>query len=104
MKKNVILGCAAWKDKPNIEDTLFAGAVVSRVKEHFTVNCDASHMAENLYNFAKGDKYEFMKANDASHYHRLTNFGLERDIRHCLTEDLANVLPEYVDGKLVILK
>src|SRR5829696_5391041 len=26
-KKNVILACAGWKDKVNIEDTLFAGAV-----------------------------------------------------------------------------
>lgn len=104
MKKNVILGCAAWKDKPNIEDTLFAGAVVSRVKEHFTVNCDASHIAENLYSLAKDDIYEFMKANDASHYHRLTNFGLERDLRQCFTIDTANVLPEYGDGKLVIQK
>lgn len=102
MKKNVILGCAAWKDKPNMEDTLFAGAVVSRVKEHFEINCDSSHMAENLYQFGKRDLYAFMKMNDASHYHRLTNFGLERDIRHCLTNDLANVLPEYVNGKLVL--
>lgn len=104
MKKNVILGCAAWKNKPNIEDTLFAGAVVTRIKEHFTINCDASHIAENLYNFAKDDMYEFMKKNDASHYHRLTNFGLEKDIRHCLTLDVANVLPEYIDGKLVVKK
>jgi 2-phosphosulfolactate phosphatase len=104
MKKNVILGCAAWKDKPNIEDTLFAGAVVSRVREHFAINCDASHIAENLYRIARNDLYEFMKVNDASHYHRLTNFGLERDIRHCLTEDLANVLPEYADGKLIAQK
>ena len=104
MKKNVILGCAAWKDKPNLEDTLFAGAVVSRVKEHFSVNCDASHLAENLYTIAKDDMFEFMKANNASHYHRLMNFGLERDIRHCLTSDLANILPEYMDGKLVVLK
>ncbi|HVF82220.1 MAG TPA: 2-phosphosulfolactate phosphatase [Flavisolibacter sp.] len=104
MKKNVILGCAAWKDKPNIEDTLFAGAVVARVKEHFTLNCDASHIAENLYGFAKDDMYGFMKANDASHYHRLTGFGLEKDIRHCLTLDVANVLPEYADGKLVVRK
>lgn len=102
MKKNVILGCAAWKDKPNIEDTLFAGAVVSRVKEHFTVNCDASHIAENLYNLAKDDMYEFMKKNEASHYHRLTNFGLERDLRQCFTIDTANVLPEYGDGKLTV--
>ena len=57
---------------------------------------------KNLYNVAKTDMYEFMKANDASHYHRLTNFGLEKDIRHCLTLDLANVLPEYVNGRLVV--
>src|SRR4051812_47038839 len=81
VKRNVILACAAWKDRVNMEDTLFAGAVVSRIKEHFTINCDSSHMAENLYDIAKDDLYEFMKKNDASHYHRLTNFGLERDIR-----------------------
>jgi 2-phosphosulfolactate phosphatase len=102
MKKHVILGCAAWKDKPNMEDTLFAGAVVSRIKEHFSINCDSSRMAENLYEAGRDDLYEFMKKNEASHYHRLTNFGLEKDIRHCLTPDLANILPEYTNGKLVI--
>ena len=99
---HVILACAGWKDRVNMEDTLFAGAVVSRIKEHFTMNCDSSHMAECLYNNAKEDLYEFMKANDASHYHRLTGFGLERDIRHCLSEDLANVLPYYINERLVI--
>lgn len=102
--KNVILGCAAWKDKPNLEDTLFAGAVIARVKEHFSINCDSSRLAETVYNLAKDDLFAFMKENDASHYHRLLNFGLERDIRHCLTADLANVLPEYMDGKLVVTK
>src|SRR4051812_35254401 len=101
-KKNVILGCAAWKDKPNMEDTLFAGAVVERIKDYFSINCDSSRIAQNLYGIAKSDMYEFMKKNDASHYHRLTNFGLEKDIRHCLTPDLANILPEYLHGKLVI--
>jgi 2-phosphosulfolactate phosphatase len=102
MKKNVILGCAAWKDKPNIEDTLFAGAVVSRVHDHFTVHCDTSHMAKTLYQAAKEDMFGFMKENNASHYHRLMGFGLEKDIRHCLTEDIANILPEYMNGKLVV--
>ncbi len=103
MQKNVILACAAWKDRVNIEDTLFAGSVVARIRDHFSVNCDSSHIAENLYTMAQPDMYEFMKKNDASHYHRLTNFGLERDIRHCLTADLANVLPEYLNGKLVAM-
>lgn len=99
--KSVILGCAAWKDRVNLEDTLFAGAVVSRIGEHFTVNCDASGMARNLYGLAKDDLFQFMQQNEASHYHRLMNFGLEKDIRHCLTPDLANVLPYYKDARLV---
>lgn len=100
-KQNVILACAAWKDKINLEDTLFAGAVVERIKENFSINCDASKMAENLYSIAKDDLYEFMKKNDASHYHRLTNFGLEKDIRYCLTIDVDNILPIYKDGRLI---
>jgi 2-phosphosulfolactate phosphatase len=102
MKKNVILGCAGWKDRVNMEDSLFAGAVVAAIKDHFTINCDSSRMAENLYQLAHNDLYDFMKKNEASHYHRLMNFGLEKDIRHCLTPDLANILPEYYNGKLVL--
>src|SRR3982750_4327597 len=47
-KMPVILGCAAWKDRVNIEDTLFAGAVINRVKEHFAINCDSSKIAETM--------------------------------------------------------
>ncbi len=101
MKMPVILACAAWKDRVNIEDTLFAGAVISRVKEQFTINCDSSQLAETLYDEAKGNLYEFMKTKNASHYHRLTNFGLEADIRYCLTLDNADVLCVYEGGKLV---
>ena len=48
--KNVVLGCAGWKDRFNIEDTLFAGAVISKVKEHFTIHCDSSLTCANLNN------------------------------------------------------
>lgn len=101
-KQNVILGCAAWKDRVNIEDTLFAGAVISRLKDHFDINCDSSKIAETLYDDAKDDLYEFLKTKDASHYHRLNNFGLEKDMRYCLTNDIANVLCIYKDGNLVV--
>ncbi len=102
MKKNVILGCAAWKDRVNIEDSLFAGAVIDRIQEHFYIRCDSSRIALNLYQNARPDLFEFMKANDASHYHRLSNFGLEKDIRYCLTPDVANVLPEFVGDRLLL--
>ncbi|MBC9911098.1 2-phosphosulfolactate phosphatase [Chitinophaga varians] len=97
--QNVILGCAAWKDRVNMEDTLFAGAVVSRVREHFDINCDSAIAAETLYNTAKGDIYTYMK--QASHYKRLAKYGLEKDITYCLTPDGANVLPIFRNGELV---
>ncbi len=97
----VILGCAAWKNRVNIEDTLFAGAVIDRIGKHFSINCDSSQMAVTTYTDAKEDLYEFMKVKNASHYHRLTGFGLEKDIRYCLSEDLAGVTAVYEEGKLV---
>jgi 2-phosphosulfolactate phosphatase len=103
-KQNVVLACAAWKDKINLEDTLFAGAVIHRVKEYFTINCDASKIAETLYSEAQGDLYEFMKMKEASHYLRLIGFGLEKDIRYCLTPDVDNILPVYDKDRLVAKK
>lgn len=99
--KNVVLGCAGWKDRFNLEDTLFAGAVISQVKKHFTIHCDSSLMAELMYNKHKGNLVGF--APKLTHYHRLVErFGLIEDIRFCLTPDIANVLPLYKDGRLVI--
>ena len=100
--KNVILGCAAWKDKINLEDTLFTGAVISKINGHFNIRCDSSLIAASIYKKAGKNLFGFMKKNDASHYHRLMSFGLEKDIRYCLKADVANVLPVYREGKLVV--
>lgn len=100
--QNVILGCAAWKDRVNMEDMLFAGAVISRIGKQFSINCDSSHLAETTYKTAENDLFDFMKRNEASHYHRLMGFGLEKDIRYCLAADGANVLPQYEEGKLIV--
>ena len=81
---------------------LFAGAVISIIGKHFSINCDSSHIAATMYEKAKKDLFAFMKKNEASHYHRLMNFGLEKDIRYCLANDGANVLPLYEEGKLVV--
>ncbi|MFV0604837.1 MAG: 2-phosphosulfolactate phosphatase [Niabella sp.] len=98
--KNVVLACAGWKDKFNMEDTLFAGAVINRVKDHFQIHCDSSLMAEYLYNTNKNDLLGFAK--NFTHYHRLVRrFGYIADIEFCLTEDNTPVLPLYKQGKLI---
>lgn len=96
----VLLACSAWKDRVNIEDTLFAGAVIHRVRQHFSINCDASGIAETLYESAQPDFYDFLKRKNATHYQRLTGFGLQKDLWYCLTPDVANVLPFYENERL----
>ena len=72
----------AWKDRFNLEDTLFAGAVLTNIKEHFTVHCDASLMAESMYQLHQHDLFKFIKL--TTHYHRLSAYGLESDLEYCV--------------------
>jgi len=102
-ERDVFLGCAAWKDRVNLEDTLFAGAVISRIKDHFNIHCDSSKLSENMFQEAGDDRFEFMKKREATHYHRLMRYNLEKDIRYCLSDDGANVLPIYRGDRLVVL-
>ena len=103
-KKPVLLGCAAWKDRINVEDTLFAGAVIDRIKNHFDINCDASKIALSIYNESAGYFYEYIKTKNITHYQRLSSYGLEKDIQHCLTANTAPVLPVYENGRLIKAK
>lgn len=102
LNKNVILGCSAWKDRFNLEDTLFAGAVVSRVKEHFTIHDDASLMAEEMYDLHRDELYDFIQK--TTHWHRLAAYGLQKDLHYCISIDAADVLPIYRDGQLIVNK
>jgi 2-phosphosulfolactate phosphatase len=99
--KNVILGCSAWKDRFNLEDSLFAGAVIDRIKDQFTIHCDSSLMAMDMYGLHKNDMNTFVRR--TTHWHRLASYGLEKDLEYCVTPDVANTLPIYRNGDLVRL-
>jgi 2-phosphosulfolactate phosphatase len=102
--KPVLLGCAAWKDRINVEDTLFAGAVIDRINNQFDINCDASKIALSIYNESAGNFYEYIKTKNITHYQRLSSYDLEKDIQHCLTTNTAPVLPVYENGRLIRAK
>ncbi|MBI3519307.1 MAG: 2-phosphosulfolactate phosphatase, partial [Bacteroidetes bacterium] len=61
-KRDVVLVCAGWKNKFNLEDTIFAGAVVSKLtaESGFTIECDSAIASKHLYDFAKDDLYGFL--------------------------------------------
>ena len=99
-KKNVLLACASWKDRFNLEDTLFAGAVVSAIQHEFEVNCDSARAARHLYDRSGGNFIEFLR--DSSHYRRLSAYGLEADMAYCATPDLHPVVP-YLAGREIVI-
>ena len=100
-KKNVLLACASWKDRYNLEDSLFAGAVYESIGKHFEMNCDSTRAATHLYKAAKNDLYGFIQ--DSSHFLRLSKFGLQYDMEYCCKINQHNVLVKLVDDKLVAL-
>lgn len=100
-KKDVILVCAGWKNKFNLEDTVFAGAVVEKLttESDFEITCDSAIASKHLYNIAKHDLYDFLS--NSSHRNRLAKLDLERDIKYCLTPNQCPVIP-VMEGKYLV--
>jgi 2-phosphosulfolactate phosphatase len=100
--KNVLLLCAGWKDKFNLEDTLFAGAVVSELRKDFAHIDDASIAAEDLYQCAKDDLRAYL--HKSSHSHRLAELNIEEDVKFCLQLNVCQAIPVLVGEALLALK
>ena len=92
--RDVVVLCAGWEDKINIEDTLFGGALVELLQSHgFQPAGDASLIALTLWRQAKANLPEFIKQTE--HYSRLETNNLVENIPYCLTLNLSNVVPTY---------
>ena len=99
--KDVFLLCAGWKNKFNLEDTLFAGAVVYQLKDENYFLDDASVAADDLYRLAKDDLSAY--TSKTSHSERLKKLGIEEDIKFCLNVDITSIIPVLKDGRLIKL-
>jgi len=98
-KKDCIVLCAGWKGHYNLEDTLFAGALVEKVKGHFEMEQDAALSALMLYKSSKSELLAITK--ESAHVKRLAKLNIHKDIEFCLTNDKYQVLPVYTNGRLV---
>jgi len=99
--KDVLLLCAGWKDQFNLEDTLFAGAVVTQLRASFSHFDDSSVAAEDLYALAKNDLRAYLSK--SSHSHRLIALNIEEDVKFCLQLNICDVIPVLTGDKLVAL-
>ncbi len=99
---DILIVCSGWKGKVNLEDTLFAGALVEKLKEEFDSACDAPVIAQRLYLQAKNDLKDYLK--DSSHIRRLKKLNIEKDIDFCLQEDMYDVVPVIHQNAIRVLK
>ena len=100
--KDVLLLCAGWKDQFNLEDTIFAGAVVNQLRRDFTHYDDASVAAEDLYLLAKDDLRAYI--HKSSHSNRMVALNIEEDVKFCLQTNICQTIPVLEGDQLVALK
>jgi 2-phosphosulfolactate phosphatase len=99
-ERNILLLCAGWKNKFNLEDAVFAGAVTEEISsrsDKYELG-DACLAVKYLYQVAKENPYKFL--NRSSHKERLAKLNLKQDIKFCLTPNQTKVIPIYKDGAL----
>ena len=103
-KRSILLLCSGWKNKFNLEDALFAGAMTEKLTsltEDYKLG-DACLALKYLYQQARTEPYKFLSG--ASHKERLARLNLKKDIKYCLTPDQTNVIPVLKDGELIRLE
>lgn len=98
---NILLVCAGWQNNFNLEDTLFAGAVIELLKESGYTLDDPAIAANDLFQIGRNDISQYLSK--TSHGERLRKLGIEKDIAFCLQIDLTTAIPVLQDEKLVKL-
>jgi 2-phosphosulfolactate phosphatase len=96
---DVLLVCAGWKGQINLEDTLYAGAIIEGLKGAFIFENDSAITALTLYKVAKNDMLGFLS--NSSHVRRLKGLNITKDIAFCLKSDVYNVIPVMRGKELV---
>ncbi|WP_339878544.1 2-phosphosulfolactate phosphatase [uncultured Algoriphagus sp.] len=97
--KDVLIHCAGWKGKFNLEDSLYAGALVKALEATHEAEDDAAIAMKSLYEKEGHDLKGFLS--QASHAKRLQNHNIDSDIDFCLTPDLFSLVGKIESDTLV---
>ena len=97
---NILLLCSGWQGSINLEDTLFAGAIISSIS-NYTCESDSTIIAKNLYESNKDDIFNIMKK--SSHAKRLSSNDNLIDIKFCSQIDKYDLIPYLDNDKLKLL-
>jgi len=96
-QKDVIVLCAGWNNRFNIEDSLFGGALATRLLDNgYTPASDATRVALSMWEEAKPDVKKYIDRTE--HIKRLEANNLQKDTEFCLLENTVGIIPVYDKG------
>jgi len=98
---DVVLFCAGWKNRFNLEDTICTGAIAEKLiaSSLYSTICDSTHAAMDLWTLAKNDLQGYIEK--TAQRSRLRDKGLDDCIGFCLTADFTKKIPVIKNGILV---
>ncbi len=101
--RDLVILCAGWKNKFNLEDTLFAGVLAEEVLKNprFDTNCDSTFASVDLWNLAKNDLMGYLEK--AAQRHRLKKSRLDDVIGYCHTMNLTRLIPSLKENYLTLV-
>jgi len=99
--KDVVVLCAGWKNKFNLEDSLFAGSLAKNLIEtgKYDSICDSTMAAMDLWELASVDLMGYI--DKVAQRHRLAKNGLDDVIEYCHAFDLTQLIPVLKSNYLV---
>jgi 2-phosphosulfolactate phosphatase len=100
-ERDLIILCAGWKNKFNLEDTLFAGSLAESVLSYdgFDTICDSTYAAIDLWSIAKKDIMGYIEK--VAQRHRLKKNKLDDVLEYCHTFDLTSKIPYLTEYYLL---
>ena len=101
MGRDLVILCAGWKNRFNLEDTLFAGALAELVlrDERYDTICDATLGAMDLFNIARDDMMGYIKK--VAQHNRLKQKNLDDVIGYCHEWDRTTHIP-VLEGQYLV--
>jgi 2-phosphosulfolactate phosphatase len=99
--RDVMLFCAGWKNRFNLEDTICAGAIGEKLIRSglYSTICDSTLAAMDLWSLAKTDLSGYIEK--VAQRTRLRDKGLDDCIEFCITPDFTEKIPAIKNGVLV---
>lgn len=99
--KNIIILCSGWKNTFCLEDTIYAGALIEKLRalNTYQVNCDSAEAATDLWNIARPNTMAYIQK--AIHRERLRILGVDNILDFTFQTDTTDVVPVLTNGEFV---